>query len=177
MKKTVVLLLTALLVMGLFVSCNEEPKKPVASEETVDVVSIYTAQYFLVFSKQVARIASGEDPQQIEEDLSTRLSRVSGQVEADSKNLSVSLSRNGQSVSANFYNITLSSETGEVSGYYILSGTLEIEDQITNLTVMSKFTFDDENYTITCLNVTVDDVSYDVDAFNEAFKEGLPIYG
>ena len=174
MKKTVVLLLTALLVMGLFVSCNEEPKKPVASEETVDVVSINTAQWLLVLSKQIESIASGEDPQQIEEDLSTR---VSGQVEADSKNLSVSLSRNGQSVSASFYNITLSSETGEVSGYYILSGTLEIEDQITNLTVMSKFTFDDENYTITCLNVTVDDVSYDVDAFNEALKEGIPTYG
>ncbi len=42
---------------------------------------------------------------------------------------------------------------------------------------MSKFTFDDENYTITCLNVTVDDVSYDVNAFNEALKEGIPIYG
>lgn len=177
MKKTVVLLLTVLLVIGLFVSCNEEPKKPVADEETVYSVSINTAQWLLVLSKQIESIASGEDPQQIEEDLSTRLSRVSGQVEADSKNLSVSLSRNGQSVSANFYNITLSSETGEVSGYYILSGTLEIEDQITNLTVMSKFTFDDENYTITCLNVTVDDVSYDVDAFNEALKEGIPTYG
>ena len=176
MKKTVVLLLTALLVMGLFVSCNEEPKKPVASEETVDVVSIYTAQYFLVFSKHVARLASGEDPKEIEAELKDRLSRASGQVQAKAKYLSVSFARNDQSASATFY-ITRSSETGEVSGYYLFSGKVKENGELFDIAVMSNFTFDDENYTITCLNVTVDDVSYDVDAFNEALKEGIPVFG
>ena len=177
MKKTVALLLTALLILGLFVSCNEEPKKPVADEETVETAAIDTAMWFLVLSNQIERLASGEDPQKIEEELSTRLSRVSGQVEADSKNLSVSLSRKDQSISARFYNIMLSSETGEVSGFYILSETFDEEDEITNLTVMSKFTFDEEDYSIICFNVTIDGVSYDVDAFNEALNAGIPVYG
>ena len=176
MKKTVVLLLSFLLVIGLFVSCTEEPKKQVASEETVDVVSINTAQYFLVFSKHVARLASGEDPQEIEDELKYRLSRASGQVEAKAKYLSVSFARNDQSASATFY-ITRSSETGEVSGYYLFSGKVKENGELFDITVMSSFTFDDENYTITCLNVTVDDVSYDVNAFNEALKEGIPVFG
>ena len=176
MKKTVVLLLTVLLVIGLFVSCTEEPQKPVASEETVDLVSINSEQYFLVFSKQVARLASGEDPQEIEDELKYRLSRASGQVRAKAKYLSVSFARNDQSASATFY-ITRSSETGEISGYYLFSGKVKENGELFDIAVMSNFTFDDENYTITCLNVTVDDVSYDVDAFNEALKEGIPVFG
>ena len=177
MRKTVVLLLTALLVMGLFVSCNEEPKKPVASEKTVDMVSINTAQYFLVFSKQVARLASGEDPQEIDDELKYRLSRASGQVEAKAKYLSVSFARNNQSASATFYNITQSPDTGEVCGYYIFSGKVKDQDEFFDITVMSRFTFDEENYSITCYNVTVDGIIYDVDAFNEALKEGIPVFG
>ena len=176
MKKTVVLLLSFLLVIGLFVSCSEEPKKQVESEETVDMVSINTAQYFLVFSKHVARLASGEDPQEIEAELKYRLSRASGQVQAKANYLSVSFDRNDQSASATFY-ITRSPETGEVSGCYLFSGIVKENGELFDIAVMSSFTFDDENYTITCLNVTVDDVSYDVNAFNEALKEGIPTYG
>lgn len=176
MKKTVALLLSFLLVIGLFVSCAQEPKKPVASEKTVDMVSINTAQYFLVFSKHVARLASGEDPQEIEDELKDRLARASGQVQAKAKYLSVSFARNDQSASATFY-ITRSSETGEVSGYYLFSGKVKENGELFDITVMSSFTFDDENYTITCFNVTVDDVSYDVNAFNEALKEGIPVFG
>ena len=176
MKKLIVLLLVAFMLVGILASCKEDPQKPVASEETVDVVSNNTAQYFLVFSKHVARLASGEDPQEIEDELKDRLTRASGQVQAKAKYLSVSFARNDQSASATFY-ITRSSETGEVSGYYLFSGKVKENGELFDIAVMSNFTFDDENYTITCFNVTVDDVTYDVDAFNKALKEGIPIYG
>ena len=185
MKKFIVLLLAALMIVGLGVSCKEEPK--VAPEETVDYVVESTIDTFGVFGEYVYALAYDEEAPadvkaEMDSDLEVLFEQFFGEVEVESTVTSTSIDADiidedhinelKVGVTGLKYNAT----TESISGSFTMYAAVRDEGISKTSDVKGDF---DISFTkkgvssITYSSVKYGGTTYDLAAFNEAMKKAL----
>lgn len=175
MKKLIVLLLVAFMLVGILVSCEEDPRKPIASEEAVENVGFETVLWFYYCHDSIEKLAAGKDAEEIYESLS-RFSGADIKVDTNLKILSFEYAVNKENLSALFYNVS-SSNSEKTSGDFVLSCSLKNEGNPFSMMVMGHFSFVDYDFDITYSIVNYNSTDYDVAAFNEFVSTWEPSFG
>jgi hypothetical protein len=181
MKKTVVLLLAVLMIVGLCVSC-EDPKKPEATEDTLRYVVDRTRFCFVLLQPSIEELATGSNPEKLEEEIYDVFAFLFDEhddldVEATDdpeKALSVNVTEGEERFFARFSEITLSSDGETVSGKIEFSTTWIRKGEPLSMDIKGSFSFDDDNLSVTYSDVTFNSVAYKVEEFNTYFTEWDP---
>ena len=188
MKKIVVLLLIALMVVGLFVSCNAEPQKAKATEMEAKNVVEATLDSFLPYIQFARRlVVDNQDPDTVKANMKTSL-------EADyefiyGETVTVTPDASNDSLSANVViedtefnetlemtNLKYSPSEKKISGNLSLDYTSGDEELPISIEVKCEFAFSFANAdanTITFSYVKFCGKEYELDAFNEEMENAL----
>ena len=186
MKKFIILLLAVLMVVGLCVSCKEDPK--VAPEETVEDVVESTIDTFYLFGEYVYKLAYYEmDPTtvkaQMDEGIEDALEAefevpfsVQSVVTTTSINADIADASNIKTLKVDISSLEYNETTESITGNFAVKATGREDGATITYDVSGKFdiTFEKQGAsTITYSSVKYCGTSYDIAAFNEAMKEAL----
>ena len=186
MKKFIILLLAALMIVGLGVSCKEEPK--VAPEETVDNVVESTIGTFGVFGEYVYALAYDEEAPadvkaEMDSDLEVSFETIFGEeVEVESTVTSTSIDADIidedhiNELKVGVTGLKYNETTESISGSFTIYAKGREEGASVTYDVKGDF---DISFTkkgvssITYSSVKYCGTTYDLAAFNEAMKKAL----
>lgn len=185
MKKIIVLLLAALIIVGLGVSCKEEPK--VAPEETVDYVVESTIDTFGVFGEYVYALAYDEEAPadvkaEMDSDLEVLFETFFGEVEVESTVTSTSIDADIidedhiNELKVGVTGLKYNETTESISGSFTMYAAVRYEGISKTSDVKGDF---DISFTkkgvssITYSSVKYNGTEYDLAAFNDAMKKLL----
>lgn len=188
MKKIVVLLLIALLVVGLFVSCNDEPQKAKATEMEAKNVVEATLDSFLPYIQFARRlVVDTQDPETVKTNMKTSLEAEYEFIYGES--VTVTPDASNDSLSANVViedtefnetlemtNLKYSPSANIISGNLSLDYTSGDEELPISIEVKCEFAFSFANAdanTITFSYVKFCGKEYELDAFNEEMENAL----
>lgn len=192
MKKPVVLLLIALLVVGLFVSCNDEPQKAKATEMEAKNVVEATLDSFLPYIQFARRlVVDNQDPDTVKANMKTSLEAeyefiygetvtVTPDASNDSLSANVVIEDTEFNETLEMTNLKYSPSEKIISGNLSLDYTSGDEELPISIEVKCVFAFSFANAdanTITFSYVKFCGKEYELDAFNEkmaAILEELP---
>jgi hypothetical protein len=177
MKKFIVLLLAALMIFSLCVSCSEpDPKKAEPSEEIVNNVVNYTMGCFsmcvesvdeLAFKVKSPTVVASELKAALEEELTTATVEVS----ATYTTLKIDLSEDLDRASIKISGISGKQEGHRVSGKFSISMSERNEGATLSCEAKGSFDVGQETRTISYSSVVFLGVDYDVAPFNEKINE------
>ena len=188
MKKIVVLLLIALLVVGHFVSCNDEPQKAKATEMEAKNVVEATLDSFLPYIQFARRlVVDNQDPDTVKTNMKTSLEAEYEFIYGES--VTVTPDASNDSLSANVViedtefnetlemtNLKYSPSENIISGNLSLDYTSGDEELPISIEVKCEFAFSFANAdanTITFSYVKFCGKEYELDAFNEEMENAL----
>ena len=180
MKKFIVLLLVALMIVGLFVSCKEEPKKEEPNGRTVEYVAETLNDCFWMFRDYVDEYLymkkTAENFEHLEERIEEEFTETGANVDASvtDSGISVNLSDddNINTVNASFTKLSIDDE-------YVAKGDFSIKtsERIAGVSLRMDATGSFEvdgmtvDRTIECTSVIVNGIDYKVEKINEALNE------
>lgn len=188
MKKIVVLLLIALLVVGLFVSCNDEPQKAKATEMEAKNVVEATLDSFLPYIQFARRlVVDTQDPDTVKTNMKTSLEAeyefiygetvtVTPDASNDSLSANVVIEDTEFNETLEMTNLKYSPSENIISGNLSLDYTSGDEELPISIEVKCKFAFSFANAdanTITYSYVKFCGKEYELDAFNEEMENAL----
>ena len=186
MKKFIILLLAVLMVVGLCVSCKEDPK--VAPEEIVEDVVDSTVETFYLFGGAVYSLAySGTEPATVKAEMDAYIKTVlelefeepfsvQSVVTTTSINADIADASNIKTLKVDISSLEYNETTESITGNFAVKATGREDGATITYDVSGKFdiTFEEQGAsTITYSSVKYCGTSYDLAAFNEAMKEAL----
>ena len=188
MKKIVVLLLIALLVVGLFVSCNDDVPKAKATEMEAKNVVEATLDSFLPYIQFARRlVVDNQDPDTVKSNMKTSLEAeyefiygetvtVTPDASNDSLSANVVIEDTEFNETLEMTNLKYSPSEKIISGNLSLDYTSGDEELPISIEVKCEFAFSfakaDAN-TITYSYVKFCGKEYELDAFNEEMENAL----
>lgn len=188
MKKIVVLLLIALLVVGLFVSCNDEAPKAKATEMEAKNVVEATLESFLPYIQFARRlVVDTQDPDTVKTNMKTSLEAeyefiygetvtVTPDASNDSLSANVVIEDTEFNETLEMTNLKYSPSENIISGNLSLDYTSGDEELPISIEVKCVFAFSFANAdanTITYFYVKFCGKEYELDAFNEEMENAL----
>ena len=171
MKKFIILLLAALMIVGLCVSCKED--LPVAPEEIVEDVVNRTITCFVLSGDSLEELAyEKKDPDLVAVELEHDLKEIfaSGtdvKVDAETDSISIKITADVYHLSASVTGLSYSETKKAISGYFSISDSKREEGVSKTMDVKGSFESGMEDGSATYSEVKYNSKSYDPKAFSE----------
>ena len=181
MKKTVILLLAALMVMALFVSCKDEPKMQTPDKKTVEYVSRIIKRDF--FYDYFRYIVGHEIKEKTEDNLASLQDAIETELSNSFLGIEVKATVTESSISAhetdsdnNTLDVLITDlsmdENEVISGNFVLKTKESIGGTVLRVEAKGSFEIDpDDNSTINCSSATMNNNNYEVEKINKELNQ------
>ena len=178
MKKIVVLLLIALMVMALFVSCKDEPKMQTPDKKTVEYVTRrikdFYYDYFGYVEQHEIEQKTEENLASLKERIETELSNSFLGIEAKATVTESSISAHETDPDNNTRDVLITDlsmdENEVISGDYVLKTLESIGGTALRVEVKGSFELGLSDFNVDCSSVTVNNNDYEVEKINKELK-------
>ena len=181
MKKFIVLLLVALMIVGLFVSCKEEPKKEEPDGRTVEYVAETLNDCFWIFHTYVDEYLQMEKTaenfelleEKIEEEFTETGANADASVTDSGISVYVSDDDNINTINASFTKLSIAEYVAK--GDFSIKTSERIAGASIKMDATGSFEVDKTtgDRTIECTAVIVNGIDYKVEKINEALNKEI----